>query len=125
MGNFVLSPTTASQDPTGEYTKRWVPELATLPTKNLIHRPWEAPTDVLERAGIDLGETYPHRIVVDLKSERRKSVEGTRVVCRNYAQRYKNDRGYDLIELPNGSKTVVFTKKEYRIDRNGILLLHN
>merc|ERR1712032_1583436 len=65
--------------------------------------------------GIKLGDTYPHRIVLDLKAERQKSVDSTLAVCRTFAHQYKNDRGYDLIPLPNGSKTVVFTKKEYRI----------
>ena len=123
--NFVLSPTTASQDPTGAYTKRWVPELANLPTTNLIHRPWEAPVAALDQANIILGETYPHRIVLDLKLERRKSVESTQAICRKFAPQYKNDRGYDLIQLPNDSQTVVFTKKEYRIDQNGTHLGNN
>ncbi len=49
-------------DPEGEYVKRWVPELAKMP-KKYIHRPWDAPTDVLVRAGVKLGGNYPKPIV--------------------------------------------------------------
>jgi deoxyribodipyrimidine photo-lyase len=49
-------------DPTGAYVRRWVPELAGLPD-DFIHRPWEAPPEVLGFAGIILGETYPVPIV--------------------------------------------------------------
>jgi len=49
-------------DKTGEYTRRWVPEIAELPNKYL-HRPWEAPALILETAGIKLGDTYPAPIV--------------------------------------------------------------
>ncbi len=49
-------------DPEGVYTRRWVPELARLPNEHL-HAPWEAPADVLRRAGVTLGETYPQPIV--------------------------------------------------------------
>ena len=49
-------------DPDGAYVRRWVPELERLPSK-FIHRPWEAPDDVLEEAGVILGETYPEPIV--------------------------------------------------------------
>ncbi len=122
--NFVLSPKTASQDPSGEYTKKWVPELATLPTTNLLHRPWEATPEVLKEAGVILGETYPQRIVKDLKLERQTSIESTLSVRRK-SQQYNSERGYDLIDLPNGQKTVVFTKKEYRIDEQGNLLKHD
>jgi deoxyribodipyrimidine photolyase len=122
--NFVLSPKTASQDPTGEYTKKWVPELAMLPTTNLLHRPWEATEEVLEDARVILGQTYPHRIVKDLKVERQRSVENT-LAMRRKSQAYNSSRGYDLIDLPNGQKSVVFTKKEFRIDENGNLLKHD
>jgi len=119
--NFILSPVTASQDPTGEYTKKWVPELAKLPTPELIHRPWEAPHYTLKDAGVVLGETYPERIVKDLQAERKLSVQST-IQMRQANMEFNNDRGYDLISLPNGRKTVVFTKREYRIDNQGKLM---
>jgi deoxyribodipyrimidine photo-lyase len=49
-------------DPAGDYVRRYVPELAGLDAR-YIHRPWEAPSDVLAKAGIDLGESYPRPIV--------------------------------------------------------------
>lgn len=49
-------------DPRGEYVRAWIPELAKLPAK-WIHRPWEAPADVIAGAGVVLGETYPAPIV--------------------------------------------------------------
>ena len=49
-------------DPDGDYVRRWVPELGKLPPK-WIHRPWQAPSDALDGAGIRLGETYPLPIV--------------------------------------------------------------
>jgi deoxyribodipyrimidine photo-lyase len=49
-------------DPTGEYIRRWVPEIAGLPNK-WIHRPWEAPPLLLRDAGLDLGKSYPEPII--------------------------------------------------------------
>jgi deoxyribodipyrimidine photo-lyase len=55
-------------DPDRAYLRRWLPELAALPDA-WIHRPWEAPPEVLARAHVSLGETYPAPIV-DLRRSR-------------------------------------------------------
>lgn len=49
-------------DPEGKYVRRWVPELAEMPSK-FLHRPWEAAGEVLASAGVSLGETYPEPLV--------------------------------------------------------------
>ena len=49
-------------DKAGLYTRRWVPELAQVPDKYL-HRPWEAPGEVLKQAAVTLGDSYPLPVV--------------------------------------------------------------
>ena len=115
-----MSPENGSQDVSGQYVAKWVPEVALLP-KSKIHKPWKASEEELQKAGIVLGENYPHRIVVDLKAERAKSVEAVLDMRRQH-QQWNDDNGYDIIQLPSGDKTKVFTKKEYRIDRFGLVM---
>lgn len=57
-------------DPDGGYVRTFVPELADLDSK-YIHRPFEAPENVLQRAGITLGEHYPLPIVDHAVARRR------------------------------------------------------
>jgi deoxyribodipyrimidine photo-lyase len=49
-------------DPNGDYVRRWCPELARLPNES-IHSPFEATHETLDRAGVEMGRTYPHPIV--------------------------------------------------------------
>jgi deoxyribodipyrimidine photo-lyase len=60
-------------DPTGEYTRKFVPELKNMPDKYLFN-PWEAPADILQNAGISLGTDYPIPIV-DLKQSHHRAME--------------------------------------------------
>jgi deoxyribodipyrimidine photo-lyase len=60
----VFNPTLQSVkfDKAGDYLRRWVPELAQLPDKYL-HEPAAAPPEVLQAAGVELGQTYPMPLV--------------------------------------------------------------
>ncbi len=60
----IFNPVTQGEryDADGAYVRRWVPELAKLPD-DVIHSPWAAPADVLAKAGVELGVTYPEPIV--------------------------------------------------------------
>lgn len=60
----VFNPTLqgAKFDPAGGYVRAWVPEIAELPDR-WLHRPWEAPREVLAGAGVTLGESYPLPVV--------------------------------------------------------------
>ncbi len=60
----IFAPVTQGErfDAEGAYVRQWVPELGRLPAK-FIHSPWEAPPEVLAKAGVVLGKTYPHPMV--------------------------------------------------------------
>lgn len=55
-------------DKNGDYVRTFVPELARLPAA-YIHKPFEAPEEVLKAAGVTLGVNYPHP-VLDRKQSR-------------------------------------------------------
>lgn len=60
----IFNPVTQGRthDPDGVYVRRWLPEIAQLPTR-FIHQPWLAPAAVLEQAAVRLGVDYPRPIV--------------------------------------------------------------
>ena len=65
-------------DPSGDYVKTWVPELAKLTeqnslTKGVIHFPWKANITDLHNAKVQLGISYPNPIVIAGEWERHYS----------------------------------------------------
>ena len=64
-------------DPQGEYVRRWVPELADVPTK-YIHKPWEMPEQIHSQIGVHLGIDYPHPMV-DHAYARERTLEAYRL----------------------------------------------
>mmetsp|Transcript_15886 Transcript_15886/g.29027 ORF Transcript_15886/g.29027 Transcript_15886/m.29027 type:complete len:737 (-) Transcript_15886:52-2262(-) len=127
--NFTLHPVNSgkTQDPHGKYLRKWLPELANLPTRYL-HAPWEASPDVLQKAGVAIGtgggsscSLYPARIITDIRAASQVSTSAIREQrARNLA--WNDAGGYDLIVLPRGSTTAhdgqkfrIFTKKDWRL----------
>jgi deoxyribodipyrimidine photo-lyase len=71
----IFNPVSQGQkfDAQGEYTRHYIPELNTLPDRYLFN-PWEAPINILQSAGIELGNNYP-KPMVDLKLSRIRALE--------------------------------------------------
>ncbi len=49
-------------DPHGAYVRQWLPALERVPAAH-VHRPWQAPGDILKMAGVKPGRDYPLPIV--------------------------------------------------------------
>ncbi len=70
----IFNPVTqsATYDPDGEYIRRYVPELATVPTE-YIHAPWTMLQPVAASSGVQLGRDYPTPII-DHKAARARAL---------------------------------------------------
>ena len=74
-GSLTPDGSSRAHDPEGESIARWIPELAALPKGHLRHRPWEASAKQLDAAGVELGSTYPTRMITDLEGARRRMLD--------------------------------------------------
>ncbi len=76
----IFNPTSQSRkfDPDGDYIRRWVPELAGLPS-GVIHEPVAAGPLEAAAAGVTLGDTYPFPIV-DHKAARERTLAAYKAV---------------------------------------------
>ena len=71
----IFNPVTQGKkfDPSGDYIKRFIPELRKVPVKYLFE-PWLCPENISEEIGFKIGRDYP-KPVVDVKDSRQKALE--------------------------------------------------
>lgn len=76
----IFNPVRQSQrfDPRGDYIRRWVPELASLPSKH-IHEPWSIPEQVAREICFTPGKDYPSPMV-NLKDSRERALQAFRTL---------------------------------------------
>lgn len=79
----VFNPTSQGEkfDPNGDYVRRWCPELAKL-SAGWIHRPHQAPPEILRAAGVKPGYNYPAPIVNHMIARERALEAYTRIKSR-------------------------------------------
>jgi deoxyribodipyrimidine photo-lyase len=99
------------QDPDGTFIRRWVPEIAALPTA-FLHEPWTAPSDILASHGILLGRTYPSPLVDHMQAaaSARAAIYGVRK-----GQAYRSTA--DAIQSKHGSRKSGLPPTERRPSR--------
>lgn len=82
-------------DPSGEYIKRYVPELRNMPQK-YIHQPWKAPIEVQEEINCIIGHDYPLQMVdleqaSNINSQRMKRIRDSIVETKPHVRPSNED----------------------------------
>ena len=101
-------------DATGDYVREWCPELQALPDRlevpptvegtggtnivDALFTPWKAPADILQKAGVVLGDIYPHRIA-DERNSRRSFLQRLRQCRSSWPRSEIDSSGNDMINL--------------------------
>ncbi|KAJ1082490.1 hypothetical protein NDU88_002655 [Pleurodeles waltl] len=100
--NFVMHPVDAALtcDPYGTYVRKWCPELNGLPDE-YVHQPWKCPPSLLRRAGVNLGQNYPERIITDLEERRDQSLRDVVEVRKKYPEFVDASSGCDMVQVPD------------------------
>lgn len=112
-------------DKNGQYVRRWCPELSGLPdavdipldkttkTVDCLYEPWATPLEVLERSGVTLGDSYPHRVCDD-RDSRTAFFSEVREMRSKWPPGLIDDRKRDLVSL--GSTDIgLFTPRALQI----------
>lgn len=68
-------------DSKGYYVRHYLPELHRLPDE-FIHKPWQAPVNVLAHSGVELGTNYP-KPIVDLREGRERALNALKKLKEN------------------------------------------
>jgi deoxyribodipyrimidine photo-lyase len=81
----IFNPTLQGErfDPDGVYVRKFVPELKNLPNA-FVHRPWEAPSELLAQCKDDRGRSYPAPIV-DHAAARERALAAMNEMKSSYA----------------------------------------
>ena len=115
-------------DRDGEYVRKWCPELKRLPDAwemaeaqrgigtfkvDCLYEPWAAPQNVLETAGVVLGETYPNRCC-DEREQRKRFFKDLRSLREQWPSSRTDEKGRDLVRLgrcSNSESVGMFTPR--------------
>jgi len=114
-------------DNTGDYVRKWCPELADLPdavdlqlekttnTVDCLYEPWSTPPEVLEQAGVTLGKTYPHKVCDDRVS-RSLFFSQVREMRSKWPPNLIDDKKRDLVSMgPTNFSIGLFTPRALQI----------
>ncbi|XP_068718955.1 uncharacterized protein [Montipora capricornis] len=85
-------------DPTGEYVRKYVPEVKDIPVE-YVFEPWKAPESVQKAAGCLVGKDYPLP-VVDHEEQRRVCVQRLKELAESVGESIEVDeRGHTSVHL--------------------------
>mmetsp|Transcript_47006 Transcript_47006/g.134494 ORF Transcript_47006/g.134494 Transcript_47006/m.134494 type:complete len:650 (+) Transcript_47006:86-2035(+) len=98
-----------ANDPSGEYIKRWVPELRSVDAA-FVHKPWAMSEEDMEKCGCVVGKTYPAPLMSNLTLSTEVGEGG---VGRSMERLMMEDDGEERRVHPEDFKGQVYTKKEF------------